>query len=356
MRRISRPDDDDAPVLEIELVGDDPDEVVGAGVEREPLRRRIRGRVEQVRRSARQIAVLTAAVATAAAVGAAGMRMSDDRAQARAEENTIAATIELVQGGGDEVTEPTSGTARGSMQAVVHNAGTNPFFLIDVGTDAPNVRIVSARVVGDGLVQPGHDGQFDVTFTTDCAKVQPPGPTVEYDGATPGMRLRVRTAAQELRTVTIPVRRPSLYQEEDWTGAQQAACGSEAPPPMILTWPDSAQGFPEAAIHGNTATIPVTAILQRSRPATLRSINALPGVDLEIPSLPLTLLPRAPIAEFTLTAVVTDCAQAGEMNQAIYLDAQVDDSGSSWTTSGGTSADGRLALAIVGAVARICGH
>ena len=57
MRRISRPDDDDAPVLEIELVGDDPAEVVGAGVEREPLRRRIRGRVEQVRRSARQIII-----------------------------------------------------------------------------------------------------------------------------------------------------------------------------------------------------------------------------------------------------------------------------------------------------------
>lgn len=355
MRRISEPDDDDVPMLEIELVGDEPDEVVGAGVEREPLRRRMRRRAEQARRSTRRMAVLAVAVATAVAVGATGMRMWDDRARERSDENTVVASISLVQGGGPEVTEPTSGTTRGSVQVVVRNVGTKPFFLIDVGTDMPNVRIVSARVVGDGLIQPGHAGQFDVRFTTDCSQVRPPGPTTQF-GATAGMKLRVRTAAQELRTVAIPLLRPNLYLEEDWTGAQQSACGAQAPPPMILTWPDTVPGFPEAAVHGNEATIPVTAILQRSRPATLRSIDALPGVGLEIPSLPLTLLPRAPIVEFTLTAVVTDCAQAADMTQSPYLNAQVDDSGSSWTTSGDATADGRLVLAIVGAVARICGH
>jgi len=357
MRRIRKPDDDDVPMFEIELVGGEPDETVGSAGEREPLRRRMRRRIEQVRRSTRQIAVLAVSITAAVAVGAAGMRMWDDRAGEQANANTVAASMWLVEGGGTQVTEPTSGTARGSIQVVVRNAGPVPFFLIDVGTDVPNVQIVRARVIGDGLIQPGHDGQFDVTFSTDCSQVQPPGPTTSYGGGAARMRLSVRTAAHELRTLVVRVPQSSLNLDEDWTRAQQFACGSEAPPPMILTWSDAALGFPEAAIHGNEATIPVTAILQRSRPATLRSIDALPGVGIEISSLPLTLQPNAPIAEFTLTAVVTDCAQAADMNQSPYLNAQVEDSGSSWTTpSSNVTADGHLALAILGAVAKICGH
>jgi hypothetical protein len=232
-----------------------------------------------------------------------------------------------------------------------------PFFLIDVGTDVPNVRIATARVVGDALIRPGHDGQFDVTFTTDCSHVQPPGPTADDGDGTAPMRLSVRTAGHELRTVVLPMPQSSLDLDQDWTGAQQFACGSNAPPPIFLTWPYTALGFPEPAIHGDTATIPVSAILERSRPATLRSIDALPGVGIETSNLPLTLQPSAPFADFTLTAVVTDCAAAAGIIESSSLNAQVEDSGSTWaTSSGGATADSRLMLAIVGAVAKICGH
>lgn len=356
MRRIRNPDDDDLPMLEIELV-EEPDEIVGGTVEREPLRRRVRRRAGQVRRSARQIAVLAVSIVAAVAVGAVGMRMWDDRTDERANENTVAASVSLVPGDDAEVTEPTSGTARGSIQVVVHNVGPVAFFLIGVATDVPNVRILTTRVVGDGLIQPGHVGQFDVTFTTDCSRVQPPGPVPGDDGGATRMQLSVRTAAQELRTVPISVPRSNLYPGGDWTESQQFACGAEAPPPMIVTWPDSAGGFPEATVHGNTATIPVTAILQRSRPATLRSVDALPGVSIEISNLPVTLLPRAPIVSLTLTAVVTDCTQAADIAESSPLTAQVEDSGSRWGTPDiALTADDHVDMALVGAIAKICGH
>jgi len=83
----------------------------------------------------------------------------------------------------------------------------------------------------------------------------------------------------------------------------------------------------------------------------------LPGVGVETSNLPLTLQPRAPIAEFTLTVVVTDCAQAADVPVSLYLNAEVEDSGSTWMTSGGgVTADGRVSLAIVGAISKICGH
>ena len=355
MRRTANQDDDDVPMLEIELVSE-PDEVLGA-VEREPLKRRIRRRVGQVRRSARQIAVLTVSIAVAVAVGAVGMRMWDDRADRRANENTVAASVSLVQGGGAFATEPTSGTAQGSIQVVVHNVGPVPFFLIDVGTGVPNVRIVAARVVGDALIQPGHDGQFDVRFTTDCSRVKPPDQDPGGDGTAQPMSLKVRTAAQELRTVPISVLRSNQYPGADWTESQQFACGAQAPPPMIVTWPDSAVGFPQATIHGDSATFPITAILQRSRPATLRSVDALPGVSIGISNLPVTLLPRAPIVSLTLTAVVTDCAQAAGIAESSPLTAQVEDSGSSWATPDiALTADDHIDMALVGAIAKICGH
>lgn len=344
-------------MLEIELVGGEPEEVASGAVEREPLPQRIRRRVERLKRSGRQIAVLAVSVTTAVAVAATGMRMWDDRANERANENTVAASISLVSAASAPASEPTSATARGLIDVVVHNAGPVPFSLIDVGTDVSNVRIVAVQVAGDALVPPGGNGQFEVTFTTDCSKVRPPSPNPDdSSGEAARMSLSVRTAGRELRTVMIPVLQP-LGLDENWTAAQQSACGADAPPPMILTWPDTSAGFPEAIVHGNTASIPVTAILQRSRPATLRSINALPGLDIKTSDLPLTLRPRAPIVEFTLTLVVTDCAKAANMPQPPYLDARVEDSGSSWTTSGGeVTSDARIALAMAGAVSKICGH
>lgn len=359
MRRTRKPDaDDDVPMLEIELLGGEPDEIVGGVVEREPLRHRMRRHAERVKRSIRQIAVLAVSVAAAIAVSAVATRMWDDRANERANANTVTASISLVSGGAALTSEPTSATARGAIDVVVHNIGPVPFSLIDVGTDMPNVRIVSVRVIGDALVPPGGNGQFDITFTTDCSKVRPPGRDPEGGIGDPGhMPVSVRTSGRQLRTVVIPVLQPVLGLEENWVTAQQSACGADAPPPMILTWPDTALGFPEATIHGDTMTIPVTAILQRSRPATLRSIGGLPGVGIEAPDLPLTLLPRAPIAELTLTIVVTDCAAAANMTQPPYLDARVEDSGSTWTPpGGGATSDDRIGLAIVGAVSKICGR
>jgi hypothetical protein len=358
MRRAGKPDGDDRPMLEIELVGGEPDEAGGGDAEREPLWHRLRRAAGLVRRSIHRISLVAVTVATAAAIGAIAMRMWDDRADERVKENTVAASITLEQGGAAPALEPTSGTARGSIEVVVHNAGPVLFSLIGVGTDLANVRIATARVVGDALVPPGGNGQFDVSFDTDCSKVRPSGPNPDYVTAEPvRMTLRVRTAAQQLRTVLVQAPQPDLKLQESWAAAQQLACGANAPPPMILTWPDTAPGFPEATVHGNTATIPVTAILQRSRPATLRSIDGMPGVGIETPGLPLTLQPRAPIAEISVTVVVTDCASAAELPQPPFLDAHVEDSGSSWSTSGdGVVADGRLALAIVGAISRICGH
>ena len=358
VRRIRKPAADDVPVLEIELVGGEPDEVVGGGVGREPLRRRIGQRVSRLKRSIRRIAVVAVSVTTAVAVGAIGMRLWDDRAKEQANENTVAASISLLSGASSPVSEPTSATARGVIDVVVQNVGPVPFSLIDVAAEVPNVRIVAVQVLGDALVPPGGNGQFDVTFSTDCSKVRPPSPDPgDSSGAAVRMALSVRTAGGQLRTVVIPVLQTIPGPDENWSMAQQSACGADAPPPMILIWPDTAVGFPEAVIHGNTATIPVTAILQRSRPATLRSVGGLPGVGIETSELPLTLRPRAPIVGFTLTIVVTDCAAAANMTQPPYLNAKVEDSGSSWTTSGGdVTSDSRLALAITGAVAKICGH
>ncbi|HEU5353149.1 MAG TPA: hypothetical protein VFU65_01745 [Actinocrinis sp.] len=356
MRRVRKPDDDDVPMLEIELIGE-PDEEAGGAVEREELRRRGHRLVGRLRRSARRNAVLVVAVTTAVAVGAIATRMWDDRAGERADQNRVTASISLVPGGTALAAEPTSATVRGSVDVVVHNVGSVPFSLVDVATDVPNVRIVAVRVVGDALVPPGGNGRFGVTFTTDCSRVRPPGSDAdERSGDAARMPLSVRTAGRQLRTVAIPVLRPVAGQDEDWTIAQQSACGADAPPPMILAWPETAHGFPKASVHGNTATVPVAAILQRSRPATLRSIGALAGVGIETPDLPLTLRPRSPIAAVTLTIVVTDCAAAVDATQFPYLDARVEDSGSSWATGGGATSDNRVALAIVGAISEICGH
>ena len=72
------------------------------------------------------------------------------------------------------------------------------------------------------------------------------------------MALSVRTCGGQLRTVMIPVLQTVLGPDENWIMAQQSACGADAQPPMILMWPDTAVGFPEAVVHGNTATIPAT--------------------------------------------------------------------------------------------------